>query len=377
MTRAPTRVGAPRARTRGAPGLPTRDGAAGRVGGAGRTGRGWSADRQARPPLSWLGRAKSRSLLIGILGLPLAAGTRQMTQPRCIEPGMTVMVTRRTLRRTQLLRPDAAVRQLYVYCLATTAARHGIRVHAVTIMSTHEHLIVTDTKGRLPLFLQELHRLVALGIKVLRKWEGAIWDHERPSVVRLRTPQAVLEKLAYVMGNPVAAGLVRYAKDWPGLRTLPRDLGRVRLTARRPSCYFDAHNATWPTEAVLSLALPDLDGMSGDRVRQTVEALLRELEHRARHDVQANGWNVLGSDRCAKASPFRRARGWEPLRGRNPSFAVGRGQREAFFEAVAAARAFRIAYRQALERWRSGWREAVFPRGTWLMSRAHGALVAA
>jgi len=58
---------------------------------------------------------------------------------------------------------------------------------------------------------------------------------------------------------------------------------------------------------------------------------------------------------------------FEPLRGRNPTFAVGRGQRKLFFNAVAELRAFRRAYRQALERWRSGLRDAVFPRGTWCM----------
>lgn len=36
-------------------------------------------------------------------------------------------------------------------------------MHAVTLMSTHEHehLVFTDAQGRLPLFLRELDRLVA------------------------------------------------------------------------------------------------------------------------------------------------------------------------------------------------------------------------
>jgi len=58
-----------------------------------------------------------------------------MTQPRCLVAGMTVLVTRRTLRRTQLLRPDPELRRLYVFGLATLAKRHRIRVHAVTLMS--------------------------------------------------------------------------------------------------------------------------------------------------------------------------------------------------------------------------------------------------
>ena len=41
----------------------------------------------------------------------------------------------------------------------------------------------------MPRFLAELHRLVALGVKVLRKWEGPVWDHERPSVVQHARPK--------------------------------------------------------------------------------------------------------------------------------------------------------------------------------------------
>jgi putative transposase len=85
-----------------------------------------------------------------------------MTQARRITPGMTVMVTRRTLRRTHLLRPDARLTNLFVYVLAVVAARHNIQVHAAVVMSTHEHIVLTDPHGCLPRFLQELHRLLAL-----------------------------------------------------------------------------------------------------------------------------------------------------------------------------------------------------------------------
>lgn len=299
-----------------------------------------------------------------------------MTQPRCVLPGMTVLVTRRSLRRTHLFRPDPELTQLYLYCLGTIAARHSIEVHAAVLMSTHEHLVLTDPLGRLPLFLRELHRLFALGVKVLRGWEGAVWDHERPSVVHLRTAQAVIEKLAYVMANPVAAGLVRYAKDWPGLHTLPAQLGQARFTAPRPSVYFDEQSALWPEEATLELTLPSIDGMTQAQVRAAVTLELAEQERAARADVQARGRAFLGVKRVRDASPFARAKSWEPLRGRNPTFAVGRHQRDAFFEAVAALRAFRQAYRAALSSWRSGLRSVCFPAGTWVMSVVHSATVA-
>jgi REP element-mobilizing transposase RayT len=300
-----------------------------------------------------------------------------MSQPRCILPGATVMITRRVLRRTCLLRPDPELSELYRYCLASTAEKHGIEVHAGVLMSTHEHLIVTDRLGRLPLFLRELHRLVALGVKVLRKWEGAVWDHEQTSVVHLRTPQAFVEKVAYIMANPVAAGLVRYAKDWPGLTTSPSELGRTTWRARRPRHYLVQQDRIWPPHLELRLTLPCWLGMSDAQVRDAVARELQELERSARAEVRSKQWSVLGAKRVLQASPYDRARSWEPLRSRNPTFAVGRGQSQAFFEAVAELRAFRQAYREALECWRRGLRDTLFPAGTWKLRWLHGAAVAA
>jgi len=93
-------------------------------------------------------------------------------------------------------------------------------------------------------------------------------------------------------------------------------------------------------------------------------------------DVEAKGWKVFGREVVLSMSPYKRAKSWEPLRGRNPTFAVGRAQKEAFREAVTVLRAFRGAHRAAVECWRRGVRDVLFPAGTWLMCWAHGALVA-
>jgi len=300
-----------------------------------------------------------------------------MTQPRFVLPGDTVMITRRTLRRHHLFRPDSAIRQLYLYTLAVCARQFGICVHAVTLMSTHEHLIVTDTKGRFPLFLRELHRLVSLGTKVLRKWEGPTWDHEQTSVVRLLTDQAIVEKLAYVMANPVQAGLVRQARDWPGITVLPKELGRRTWMLNRPDAYFRADNPQWPETVELCLTLPPVlaerDG--AEEVREVVGEELERQERRAHQEIARRGWRFLGAARVRRLSPYRRATSFELLRNRNPTFAVGRGQQRVFFQAVAELRAFRRAYRDALEQWRAGLRSVVFPQGTWSMCQVHGVVI--
>ena len=111
-----------------------------------------------------------------------------------------------------------------------------------------------------------------------------------------------------------------------------------------------------------------------EEVRQAVNDDLERQEREARAEVKARGSRILGAARVRRLSPYRRATSFEVLRDRNPTFAVGRGQRKVFFQAMAALRAFRRAYRQALEQWRVGLRGVVFPEGTWWMCQVHGAL---
>ena len=123
----------------------------------------------------------------------------------------TYLITRRTILRHMLLRPDRLMNQILVYLLAVTAHRNGLQVHAFCAMSDHIHLVVTDERATLPDFLQAFHRMVALCTQVLRRWDASVWDHSPTSVVRLKTLAAVVEKIAYVLANPVAAGLVQHA----------------------------------------------------------------------------------------------------------------------------------------------------------------------
>ncbi|WP_437292368.1 transposase [Sorangium sp. So ce406] len=296
-----------------------------------------------------------------------------MSQPREIAPGATYLITRRVLRRHLLLRPDAAITQLLVYALAVSTRRYGIEVHALCAMSTHLHLVVTDVNGVLPRFLQFFHRIVALGTKVLRKWEGPVWDHEATSVVRLLTRAAVVEKIAYVIANPVAAGLVRHAREWPGAKVDAGEIGHGLLRAARPATYLDPENPQWPDQVTLPLMLPPgIEHDGAERFRRDVAAELERQEAQAHAEMQRQGLRFLGAERASTVSPYERATSFETLRDRNPTFAVGREQGDAWRVAGAAVRAFRASYRAALERWRAGVRSVVFPWGTWWMRTFHG-----
>jgi REP element-mobilizing transposase RayT len=299
-----------------------------------------------------------------------------MSLPREVVPSATYLITRRAILRHMLLRPDKRMTQIALYLVAVTARRYGIEVHAICAMSTHIHLVVTDVRGVLPSFLHAFHRTIALCIKVLRGWNDVVWDKQPTSVVRLETPAAIVEKIAYVLANPVAAGLVRHAHEWPGAKVLTNEIGRGTLRARRPDVYLDPKNPLWPEEATLPIALPPrVAPEQAEAFREQVAAELSRLEASAHAHMQEQGRRFLGAEQASRVAPETRATSVEPVFDRQPRFATGRGQADAYRRAAATLRAFRASYRSAIERWRAGVRGVLFPAGTWWMRIFHGACV--
>src|SRR6188768_2684461 len=128
---------------------------------------------------------------------------------RQIVPGATYMITRRCTQRQFLLRPSRRTTRIFHYCLAYAASRTGVLVHAVVVMSNHYHLVITDPLGVLPVFVECLNKLVAKCMNAsLGRWEN-FWASEPASYVRLLDDEAILDKIAYVLCNPVQAALVK------------------------------------------------------------------------------------------------------------------------------------------------------------------------
>jgi putative transposase len=64
--------------------------------------------------------------------------------------------------------------------------------------------------------------------------------------------------------------------------------------------------------------------MTDDQLRAAVASELEAHEATARAEVAKKGFRFVGTHKLRSLSPFARARSWEPLRDRNPTFAVGR-----------------------------------------------------
>jgi len=286
------------------------------------------------------------------------------------------MVTRRTLRRYFLLRPDCQLNQLILYLVAFFVQKFSMQLSAIVVLSDHYHMVLTDVLGQLPDFLRELNRIVALCVKVLRKWEGPVWEPCSVSVVELLTPEAAAQAMVYTWLNACRSGLVSHPHAWPGVTTALGDVDGPAIMAKRPDQYLDAGSGRWPEEIALPITMPPiLEALGRETAREMLGAELARQLTEAQRNVREQGWKVVGATLCKQASPYQRAKSWEPLRGRNPVLAAGRGCRDALRQGIDALRTFRSAYRTALQSWRQGVRAVLFPHGTWWMVRFHGAAV--
>jgi putative transposase len=297
-----------------------------------------------------------------------------MTQPREIVQGATYLLTRRVLHRRFLLRPDETMAQFILYSLAVAAERHSIQINAYCAMSTHIHMVVTDPNGVLPRFLQCFHKLVAMGVKQLRRWKGSVWDNARTSVVTLLTSEAILEKIAYTLANPVIAGAVQYAHQWPGAKNLVKEIGLGARQVTRPNIYFSSKGSKWPETAEIQVAVPPMIE-DAQKFREDVAERISDEEKKA-CKRKASRRSSAKKHRAATISPYNRATSKEVQYSEKPTFAVGQGNKAAYDAASDALRSFRAAYRKALARWRAGDRNVIFPKGTWWMREFHAANVA-
>jgi len=298
-----------------------------------------------------------------------------MSDARAIHPGKTYLITRRTERRHFLLRPDPMINAFIRYALIVAAERTKIMIHAFCAMSTHLHYVVTDLEGNLPQFLAIFHRLVASGVQSIRKWDGAVWNRSQTSLVELCTREAIVEKIAYTLSNPVLAGLVRSARDWPGFRTTVNDIGKKRLRAYRPRKGLRTQNSNWAAMAELEVSLPpSIARNDAESFRKDIRRVIRKIETAMRAEIPQN--RILGARGAMQINPFDRATSHEPIRRLNPTFAVGQGNKEARKQAIRRRKDFRQRYRHALELWRRGNREVEFPAGTYAMWKIHGVKVA-
>jgi len=132
---------------------------------------------------------------------------------RVVVPGRPHHVTQRGNRRMQTFFGKADY-QTYLSLLVEFCGRWDVRIWGYCLMPNHVHLILVPGMAEGPArALGEAHRRYTRGVNLREGWRGYLWQGRFSSFV-MDEPY-LLAGTAYLERNPVAAGLVARAEQWP------------------------------------------------------------------------------------------------------------------------------------------------------------------
>jgi len=132
---------------------------------------------------------------------------------RVVVPGYPHHVTQRGNRRLPTFFCEEDYR-LYLALIEDRCAAAGVAVWAWCLMPNHVHLVVVpQTAEALARALGEAHRRYTRHVNFREGWRGYLWQGRFASFVL--QGKHVLAAVRYVERNPVRAGLVKRAWQWP------------------------------------------------------------------------------------------------------------------------------------------------------------------
>ncbi|MDP2255477.1 MAG: transposase [Polaromonas sp.] len=146
--------------------------------------------------------------------------------PRLTLPGYPHHVIQRGNNR-QAIFLSSADHLVLLGLLEENAQKFGVALHAYVLMSNHFHLLVTPTSDEgLPQMMQAVGRRYVRYFNDSQGRSGTLWEGRYRSTV-IETDRYLLACMAYIDLNPVRAGMVKEARDYPwsshghyvGLRT--------------------------------------------------------------------------------------------------------------------------------------------------------------
>lgn len=319
--------------------------------------------------------------------------------PRPVRPG-TFHVTIRSVRGMYLLSPvgQKRLKEVILYLIAYVAKKFGLRIHEITVMSNHIHIMFTDVHGNRPAAMTLLNALLARQINALRGQTGSVfetyWAGEKLD------DDATLTNAVYVLANPVKHHIVERASEWTGVTTLQMEYGETR-TIRRPAvglwadleekgkraaterktpmspgrAKYRGKPSTLPEEVTLTLVRPPAKSeLSDTELREEVRQRLRSTEDELSAKRQAEGTKVLGMDGLRELAQADGRTQQSPAARRELMGAVPRyaGAPELVAQRKAEDRDFQRRYKLALERLLKGERDVVWPEHTWKLRMQYG-----
>ncbi len=302
--------------------------------------------------------------------------------PRDNPPGWTVEIVTRTICGFYLLPVTAYFARIFVGVLALAQKKFPVRIHAATAVSSHYHLIVTpDDAEQLADFMEFVNGNLAREAGRLIGWRGRFWADRYHATPISPEPEALVERLRYVLSHSVKENLVARISDWAGLhcaqalidgkpmtgvwyeRSVEYEAQRQaeRRAARRGTDVEEIDRGAFMTPYQLKLApLPCWQSEPTARVRERVARMVEAIEAEAAGKRELSGIEPLGMERIRNQDPLTRS----TKSKKSPRPLCHAASAEMRDRVRRARRAFRDAYRAAADKLKWGKiAEAVFPRG--------------
>ena len=134
--------------------------------------------------------------------------------PRLTLAGVPHHVIQRGNNRQQVFR-GAEDFQTFLGLLLDYARQFDVAVHAYVLMDNHFHLLVTpQTTDGLPQMMQALGRRYVRYFNDRHQRTGTLWEGRYRSTI-IDSERYLLACMAYLDLNPVRAGMVAQAQDYP------------------------------------------------------------------------------------------------------------------------------------------------------------------
>jgi REP element-mobilizing transposase RayT len=127
--------------------------------------------------------------------------------------GFFHVAARGVARRGRIFRDDDD-RETFLALLRQTVRRQPWTCHAFCLMGTHYHLVLETPRDALSNGLQRLNWLYALSFNRKYGCFGHLFA-DRFSTRVIESEEYLFEACAYVLMNPVKAGLCDRVEDWP------------------------------------------------------------------------------------------------------------------------------------------------------------------
>ena len=223
--------------------------------------------------------------------------------PRLTVPGYAHHIIQRGNNR-QAIFVDRADQEKLLALLAENTTRFRVALHAYVLMSNHFHLLATPSSADgLPQFMQAVGRSYVRWFNDRHGRSGTLWEGRYKSTL-IQTDRYLLACMAYIDLNPVRAGMVAEARDYPwSSHAHYAGLRHDRLVTPHP-LYWALGNTPFAREA----AYADLvrGGVSAADQATLTEATLR-------------GWAAGDSDFVEKLQQSTERRVTKAKAGRPPS----------------------------------------------------------